>query len=162
MGNAEKLYSRLFTLYNKTHAYHILTVKMHGAATLHEALGEAYETLEDLYDRIGEDTIVKRGIALPSMMKSIDKGVADTDMESDAQEIAQEMYDEYEALSKMASDVINQEKDVFYQNIYIEVKDGITKLCANMFREICEEEMKETDKEEKAEKSMIAKPKIGY
>jgi DNA-binding ferritin-like protein len=155
---AKKIYKRLFTLYNKTHAYHIQTVKMAGAATLHTTLGEAYETLEDLFDRVGEDLIVKRGDRLPTMSESADDSVEDTDSTATAEEIASEIYADYESLSEMIARYIVAETDVFYQNIFIEIRDGVSKLCADMARERCDEDEEYAEKEPS---ETVRRPKIG-
>ncbi len=145
-----ELYRDLVALYEKTHAAHIRTVNMPGTATLHPTLGAHYETLQDMVDTVGEDIIVKAmKKPLPSPMECLKKSTIDTEAEhADAEETASDLYKDYEYLSASFRDAATGEKNLLVQNILLNLWDASTKLCADMAREICEEEGEESEPEE--------------
>lgn len=152
-----ELYHDLVALYEKIHAAHIRTVNMPGTATLHPTLGAHYETLQDMVDTVGEDIIVKAmKKPLPSPMECLKKATVNTETEhADAEETAADVYKDYEYLSASFRDAATGEKNLLVQNILLNLWDTSTKLCADMAREVCEEEYGEKEEKEPAKKMGI-------
>ena len=135
-----ELYSNLVSIYNKSHALHIRTVNMKDCATLHTTIGNHYETLQEMVDRVWEDIIIKSlDKTLPSTSECLKKATINEEMELEcAEDIIDELYKDYEYLSSDLKKKSNAEKNLLVQNILIEMWDLSTKLCADMKREMCE------------------------
>lgn len=138
----EELYTNLVSLYNKAHHLHIRTVKMKGTATLHPTLWAHYESLQDMVDLFGEDIIQKSlNKDVPSPMECLKKATIETDVILDnAEEIIDELYKDYEYLkADLKKEAINA-KDLLIQNILIDMWNKTAGFCADISREMCEEE----------------------
>lgn len=133
-----ELYSNLVSIYNKSHALHIRTVNMKGCPTLHSTIGNHYETLQGMVDRVGEDIIVKSlGKTLPTTSECLKKATINEEMElENAEDIVDELYKDYEYLSSDLKKKATSEKNLLVQNILIELWDLSTKFCADMEREM--------------------------
>lgn len=159
-----ELYSDIVALYNKVHTLHIRTVKMKGTATLHPTLWEHYESLQEMVDTFGEDIIQKSlDKDVPSPMECFKKATIETDIIlNNNEEIVDELYKDYEYLKADLKKEATNAKDLLVQNILIDMWNKTAGFCADISREMCDEEEfiespKEVEKEAKVVK-MGVKP----
>jgi DNA-binding ferritin-like protein len=147
-----ELYSDIAVLYNKVHTLHIKTVKMPCCATLHPTLGNHYEILEWLVDKVWED-IIQKGLneEVCWISECIKNATIKDDMIYDDEEtIIDDLSKDYDYLIWDIKNKANKEKDLLIQNILLDVRNEMTKLCADIEREKEEiDDKKETKKESK-------------
>lgn len=163
MNNLIELYCDIFSLYNKIHTVHIRTVKMKDTATLHPLLGTHYERIESMQDSFGEDIIQKElGEDVPSPMECIKSATIKGDMLYDnAEEIVDDLYSDYEYLKEDLRKAAQSEKNLLIQQIIIDHLKTMTDLCADITREMCDEEEEKKDIEEIIKTgSETEKPKV--
>lgn len=151
-----ELYCDFVVLYNKIHTLHINTVRMRWCATLHPTLWEHYEKLQSLVDLVWEDILQKAlNKEIPTLSECIKKSTIKDDMiYDDKDEIIDDIYKDYEYISSSIGKKSSSEKNLLIQNILLWIRDNLTKLCADISREMCEDESIEKEKKED-------KPKMG-
>ena len=99
------------------------------------------ETLQGMVDRVGEDIIIKSlGKTLPTTSECLKKATINEEMElENAEDIAEELYKDYEYLASDLKKKATSEKNLLVQNILIDMWDSSTKFCADIEREMEDE-----------------------
>lgn len=150
--NPIQIYIDLVALYNKTHTYHIRTIKMKEAFNLYSYLGDMYECVSGLYDRVWEDIIQKKlNKNIPSTNEIMSKTNIGEEIEtSDINEYVMDLYDDVEQLLMYVEEAVKSEKDLLIQNILLEIQDKLSGLCADLER-LSEDEEDDNEMEDDSE-----------